>query len=238
MQSMSPYHRASCRKSAIKVSSFLIWTQDLLCSQRTVETDLLSYVLGVYPLDDLNSAKLARADSGTLILISQDTAKAAIEQLLCDVLSVHKLHSHDTSGPHRPLLTQHITVGFVATPNVQSRINGLGDSLRRLAAEPRCGASNVTSDAGVRPLPSISLTHFDYYRFPSAMDELRPRAVLSTLDANLDKDYQHLVRYRQDVWISLGQDDLQHSGWILTLPNRAIKGADLFYRAGIKEVLH
>lgn len=70
------------------------------------------------------------------------------------------------------------------------------------------------------------------------MDELRPRAVLSTLDANLDKDYQHLVRYRQDVWISLGQDDLQHSGWILTLPNRAIKGADLFYRAGIKEVLH
>lgn len=175
------------------------------------------------------SAAPAASDTeerGMLLLLSSDTIEGELERVACDILKIRSEASDKKDPLHIPVAHRHLTIAVEDSQDASLSFAQVEEHLRRLMESGACtGGDTIERSLSIRKVNERSLA--------SVIDALSPLAILHAKNGRLRSAVDAVIRKSAGSIISIAMPnaDLEHSGWIFSLPEMALKGnclSDLF----------
>ena len=170
----------------------------------------------------LSTAPAASSDTeerGMLLLLSSDTIEGELERVACDILKIRSEASDKKDPLHVPVAHRHLTIALEDSQDASLSFAQVEEQLRRLMESGACtGGGTIERSLSIRKVNERSIA--------SIIDTLSPLAVLHVKNGRLQGAVEAVVQKSAGSTISIAMPnaDLEHSGWIFSLPEMALKG--------------
>lgn len=165
-------------------------------------------------------------ERGMLLLLSSETIEAEVERVACDILKIRSDASEKADARHAPVAYRHLTIALEDSQDGPLSFTEVEELLRKATTSGKCTGGDKTAR-------SLSLRKVNERSVVSVIDALRPLAVLHVKNAKLQHAVEAAVKKTAGATISIAmpQEDLEHSGWIFALPEKALKCMSIALRA-------
>ncbi|CAD6581888.1 MAG: hypothetical protein CYPHOPRED_001737 [Cyphobasidiales sp. Tagirdzhanova-0007] len=180
---------------------------------------------GVHPLTDSGQVRSTLEISrGTLLVLSRTTQEVHLQSLLCDIFSQHSVEQalNTSENLYAPVAGRHLTIAVPKGIDATSNTQDVSLLVKATTDNPKCLPKSIL-------VPSVSVTSSSVSYIPSQISSIDPMLVISTEgDTSMDRKLGDLAKASEQhlnhmTWISMPNIDLQHAGWIFSLPERAIR---------------
>lgn len=155
-----------------------------------------------------------------LLLLSSNTTESELERVTCDILKIRSDASEKSDARHAPVAYRHLSIAIEDSqdPSLLSFAH-VEEQLKDLLASGKCSGGDTIQR-------SLSLRKVNERSVITIIDALRPLAVLHVKNARLQGAVDAAVKKTAGATTSIvmPQEDLEHSGWIFSLPEKALKG--------------
>lgn len=157
-----------------------------------------------------------------LLLLSSDTIEAELERVTCDIFKIRSEAPDIRNPSHIPVAHRHLTVAVEDSPDTSLSFAQVEEHLRQSLETGSCTGGKTVQR-------SLSLRKVNERSIGSVIDALSPLAVVHVKRGRLQSAVEAAIRKTAGSTISIAmpQADLEHSGWIFSLPEEALRGMPL-----------
>jgi hypothetical protein len=170
-------------------------------------------------------------DRGIILLLSADTIEAELERVVCDILRIRSESDLKSDTAHAPVASKHLTIAIEDSHEPLLPLMRAKTILEELVAGGKC----ISKEAAEQASQGITLRKATEKSVTSAIETLRPLAVLFVKGSKLEGAVEATTRKTAGATISIAmpQEDLENTGWIFSLAEKALQGESFVPKLGL-----